>query len=527
MRFWVTLNLVITCISTTFTGCKSPGRGGDWATTPLPTAQHLLLEPSDRVQSNRAKSNAADVDIVHKEDRQENINWETIFRAHAKPASEQAKTVKQGVAGKSDGRTELDGEAGKFEEGKKIADEPADEFVISSETVKPQDPDQSQAISLEQLESIAIAQHPSLSKYRSRIDVAKGKRLQAGLPYNPTLQYQSQEIGNDGSSGIHSVSVSQRFVTGDKLAIGQQVQTHVVNQQQSELARRTLQVRTEVQVKFAQALLEQQRVDLSLQIQSLADQSVQTVSELVEAGEVSRVALLQAKVEAQRAKLTSDNAHLELTGARRELAASVSIAVLPDQRLSGAVSDDLSDAPWESLLSELLATSPELAAAGSQLQQAQQTLHLTCAQNIPDVTAQFGLGVDTATDDTFASLGVSVPLPIRNRNQGNIHSARANIAVADASLSQIELDLSRRLADAVARYQVAKQRYQRLRQTVLPLANESFQLSMDAFRAGETNYLELLTAQRSLFKTRLSAIEALAQAQQAIAEINGQLVTVQ
>jgi cobalt-zinc-cadmium efflux system outer membrane protein len=50
---------------------------------------------------------------------------------------------------------------------------------------------------------------------------------------------------------------------------------------------------------------------------------------------------------------------------------------------------------------------------------------------------------------------------------------------------------------------------------------------MDAFRAGETNYLELLTAQRSLFKTRLSAIEALAQAQQAIAEINGQLVTVQ
>ncbi|MDA9859581.1 TolC family protein, partial [Rubripirellula sp.] len=152
-------------------------------------------------------------------------------------------------------------------------------------------------------------------------------------------------------------------------------------------------------------------------------------------------------------------------------------------------------------------------------------LRLACAQVTPNVTAQVGAGVDTGSDDTYAVLGVTVPLPIRNRNQGNIRAARASVAAASSSIERTRLDLEGRLAMAVGRYDTARRRYERLRDNVLPGAEETFELSKTAFDAGESNYLTLLTAQRTLVNTQLRILDALDQTRQASAEIDGFLVT--
>ena len=135
--------------------------------------------------------------------------------------------------------------------------------------------------------------------------------------------------------------------------------------------------------------------------------------------------------------------------------------------------------------------------------------------------------MDTATDDTYAIVGVSVPLPIRNRNQGNIQTARADIAAASAAIEQTRLSLDGRLADAVGRYQTARQRYEKLVSRIVPNAEETYRLSQQAFAAGESDFLQLLTVQRTLFTTRLSALDAFGQAKQALAEIEGLLITLQ
>ena len=152
---------------------------------------------------------------------------------------------------------------------------------------------------------------------------------------------------------------------------------------------------------------------------------------------------------------------------------------------------------------------------------------MACAQVTPNVTGQFGAGIDTASDDAYAVINLSVPLPIRNRNQGNIRTARAQITATSAASERTRLDLESRLAGAVGRYQSARQRYQRLQTKVLPSADETFELSQAAFQAGESNYLQLLTAQRTLIGTELRILEALEQAREAAAEIDGLLVTIQ
>jgi cobalt-zinc-cadmium efflux system outer membrane protein len=379
--------------------------------------------------------------------------------------------------------------------------------------------------SLADAESLAVASHPALVEAQSKVESIRCQYVQAGLPYNPVLQYQSDEIGNDDASGLHSLSVSQQFVTANKLGFAQQVQAQAMQKQQAQLHATELRVLTRVRAAFAQALVAQQRVNLTRQIAELVEKSIGSVESLLEAEEVSKVALLQARVEAEQVRITAENAVTQLEASRRELAAATGSATLPFGPLVADIGDGLTQSPWEQLLSEITTASPEMAEAGSELERARWALQLACAQVTPNVTGQVGVGVDTATDDTFASIGVSMPLPIRNRNQGGIRTARADIAAASAAIDRTRLSLESRLAEALGRYGTARQRYERINNNVLTNAQETYELSRMAFNAGETDYLQLLTAQRTLFRTQLSALDSAAQAKRAIAEIEGLLVT--
>ncbi|WP_419184825.1 TolC family protein [Botrimarina mediterranea] len=382
-------------------------------------------------------------------------------------------------------------------------------------------------LSLDQLEASALAGHPALRQARARVNSRRGQYVQAGLPFNPALQYQSQEIGNEGASGQHSIRINQEFVTANKLGIAQQVQAHEVQKQQAQLRAAELRVLTRIRMAYAAAAVSQRRTELTGQIVELAESSLRSVQTLLDAKEASNVALLQARVELDQARVNAENAATQLQADRRALAAAVGMPKLPPFDLAVDRGETLEEAPWELLLSELEASSPELAQAGSELERARWALQLACAQVTPNITGQLGVGVDTTTDDTYAVVGVSVPLPIRNRNQGNIQTARADIAAASAAIDQTRLSLDGRLADAVGRYQTARQRYEQLVSRIVPNAAETYRLSQKAFAAGESDFLQLLTVQRTLFTTQLSLLDAFGQAKQALAEIDGLLVTLQ
>ncbi len=381
--------------------------------------------------------------------------------------------------------------------------------------------------SIEALEAIAIQNHPAIIEARGLVDASRGQYVQAGLPFNPLLQYQAEEVGDVGSAGLHTLRVSQQFITANKLGLAQQVEAQTVARRSAELQRAELIVLTRVRVSFAKAFIAQQRAEVAKQIVELAEQSVQSAKLLYEAQEVSKAALLQVRVEAQQARIGADNAVTILAAQRRALAAAVGVNMLPPSPLVGEAVGVLSEKPWEVLVETITKNSPELLAAGSNFERARWALRLACAQVRPNITGQAGVGVDTISDDAFAVFGVSVPLPIRNRNQGNIRSARAEVATAAAASERIRLDLESRLANAVGRYQAARLRHQRLRDQVLPNAVETYELSRAAFDAGESNYLQLLTSQRTLFATELRILDALGEAKEAAAEIDGLLVTVQ
>ncbi|MEM1067981.1 MAG: TolC family protein [Planctomycetota bacterium] len=377
---------------------------------------------------------------------------------------------------------------------------------------------------VEDAEAIALRSHPALNQRRAAVSAARGQYVQAGLPYNPTAQYQGDEVGNEDAAGLHSIRISQRFVTANKLGIAAQVEARQFQKQQARLRVEEMRVIARVRNAFALGLVAQNRMRLTQSIADLTQRAEDSVQDLVNAEEASKLVLLQSKVETEQARIDLENTRAQYRAALRTLSAAVGDSTFENGQLSGELPDPSEARPWESTMDELLQTSPELSIAGSELDRARWALQLACARVVPDVTGQAGVGYDAFSDNTFAVFGVSVPLPIRNRNQGNIQSARAEITAAQAAIEATRLSLEARLAQTVGQYEIARQRYERLNALVIPAAEEAYELATKAFEFGEADYLQVLTTQRTLFEKRLRAVDALGDATTAANAIDTMLV---
>jgi cobalt-zinc-cadmium efflux system outer membrane protein len=112
-----------------------------------------------------------------------------------------------------------------------------------------------------------------------------------------------------------------------------------------------------------------------------------------------------------------------------------------------------------------------------------------------------------------ADLEMVVPLPLFNRNQGNIMEAQAGLIAAQREVRRVELDLQARLAEAFEQYANGRQHVQTYTDTILPDARQSLDL------VGT-----LLTAQRTFFDVNLSYLNSLSQLWAQTVELEGLLL---
>ena len=103
--------------------------------------------------------------------------------------------------------------------------------------------------------------------------------------------------------------------------------------------------------------------------------------------------------------------------------------------------------------------------------------------------------------------------------------AQDQVAAAERALDQLELSLENRLAPVFERYSNALHQVNKYRSLLLPAAQQSLDLVRRLYQAGETPYLNLLTAQRSFSQTNVNYLESLRELRAAEAEIDGLLLT--
>lgn len=378
-------------------------------------------------------------------------------------------------------------------------------------------------LTLRQALALALLHNPDLAAFSWEVRVKEAEALQAGLLPNPELGIEMENFaGDDAFSGTDAaettVTLSQLVELGGKRGKRRAAASLEANLAGWDFETRRLDVLTATAKSFVAVLAAQERLIQADELSALADRFFRTVSERVEAGKVSPVEQTRAQVPLSAAHVAQDRARLALEAARQELTALWGNEAATFERAVGTL-ESIAPVPSQEQLTSLLEQSPDVARWKTEEQQRNARLALERANGIPDLTLFAGNRNLQETGDHAFVAGISIPLPLFDRNQGGIAAARAARSKAReerrSAYSQAVASLAAGYRDLSAAFVEART----LREEILPAAGQSFEAAEFGYREGKFGFLEVLDAQRTLFEVRGQYIEALAAYHQGRAEV--------
>jgi cobalt-zinc-cadmium efflux system outer membrane protein len=379
-------------------------------------------------------------------------------------------------------------------------------------------------LTLAEVEQLALSSNPTIRQLSASIQKARGVRNQVGVKPNPTIGYFGSQIADAGTDQ-HGAFVSQEIVTGGKLAQNRRVLDRSLQAQLWDFETQKQRVLTDVRVQFYEALAAQRRIELSEQFYEVTAKGVEVSRRRREAQETSVVDLLQAEVQMAEIDVARQQARVALRGAVQQLAAVVGTGELPQESLSGELRQDSGEKDWDTVLQKMLQSSPELQAARFRISAAQALQQRQQMQTIPNLQTELGAGADNATGSGLINVTVGLPVPVFNRNSGNISAAYAEYNRAVHEVSRIEASIKSRLAEARRDYDTAAVAVRQYEGEILPRAAQTLDLSEKAFAAGEFDFLQVLIVRRTYFEANLKYVDSLAALAQAHSRIDGLLLT--
>ncbi len=386
-------------------------------------------------------------------------------------------------------------------------------------------------LSLEQLEAMALESNPTLAQAASQVQAAAGRTLQAGLYPNPSVGYSGEEISKEASGGEHGAFIQQTIITAGKLGLSRAVfQKEQVQAEELAQAQR-MRVLNSVRLLYYQTLGAQHLVAWRERLAALAQEAVEISQQLFNVGQADQPDLLQAQVEAQQVQLDLGATRQNLERIWRQLAAVVGNPTLQRRPLAGKLDNAVPELEWDKALTALLEESPELTVAKTGVQRAAAALKCAQVEWIPDVTFRGGVhynferfapGNVMVGPEGFAEL--RVPLPIFDRNQGNIAAAQADLDRAHQEVQRVELSLRQRLSAVFAEYLTAHQTVETYRSRILNDARQAYDLYLQRYQQMAAAYPQVLISQRTLFQAQVAYSTALMDLWRTAVEIRGLLL---
>lgn len=385
-------------------------------------------------------------------------------------------------------------------------------------------PAESTGMTLTALEQLALASNPAIQQASAAAQKAIGIRDQVGRYPNPTIGYSGQQLGDAGTE-MQMGYIEQDIVLGHKLRLNERVLDHDVQSQLWDVETQRYRVLTDIRLRFYEALAAQRRVELADDFHRVTEEGVRVAIKRKEALEGSQPEVLQAEIQLHEVDLLRQRAQIAFDAAWRELAATAGVPEMPPTRLLGNLDPAVTARDWDGTYQGIVGSSPELRAAHARIRRAQADLERQRAQPIPNIGLQLMAGHDYGTGDDLVNVQVGVPVPIFNRNRGNIDAAYAEYCRATQDARRIELSLKARLARVGQDFDSAAVTVQRYQEQILPRARDTLTLSEQAYGAGEFEFLQVLIARRTYFESNLQYVQALGELAQANATVDGLLLT--
>ncbi len=266
-----------------------------------------------------------------------------------------------------------------------------------------------------------------------------------------------------------------------------------------------ISVYAEVRQAFFEVLRRRAELEVAEDTVKLLEQVRDSVAARVRVGEAPRLELLRAESETLVAGSAVERARLRIAQGTAELrqaiGAPLSANVEPTDR-----PQPLPESPELAAMREqMLARHPALAQVRAQVEQARRRLETERALRSPQPVLR--AGVDQDPELRQWRIGISVPLPLWNRREGQIGEGIAALTIAEQALEQRRIELEAALESNYSRHRIATRQISAL-QSVVAQAEAALRVAQAAYRFGERGILEVIDAQRTLRTVRLDYLNA-------------------
>jgi cobalt-zinc-cadmium efflux system outer membrane protein len=368
---------------------------------------------------------------------------------------------------------------------------------------------QAQTLTLDAALQTAFANNPDLAAGQWDIEIAAGGRQQAGLIPNPVASWDAEDTRRD--TRTTTLKLSQTLELGGKRGARIDVATRAQDAAALALEQRRNTLRAEVIDGYYGALRAQERLDLAQRSLALAERGLVVANGRVTAGKSSPVEATRAQVQLSEIRLEFNRAQMGLTDAYRRLAASTGSAATDFQAVA-TPSHSTPPLPSATHLLARLEQTAELRLAELQIVQNEASVGLEKAQRIPDLDVSIGSQYDASVRERVNLVGVSMPIPLFNRNQGNVLAATRRADQARDQRNAAELRLRTETRQALDLWQTANSEVRAFNQQILPAAQSAVDSATRGFEMGKFSFLDVLDAQRTLIAARTQYLAATAQA---------------
>jgi cobalt-zinc-cadmium efflux system outer membrane protein len=377
---------------------------------------------------------------------------------------------------------------------------------------------------LDGLTLAALYYQPSVKVARAQWQVAEAGVLTAGTSPNPSVSVTPQYVANSPSGMSPWVVVSALdwpIETAGKRGRRIDKAEHVAASARLALDTAAWKVRADVRARLLDVVAAREHAALAARDRQAHHEIVALLEQRQQLGAVSVADVTLARVAELQAVAALGEAERQHGEARVRLATAVGVPVRALDGLDLVLPIDGRapelDRPSDDLRRDALLNRPDVLAALADYAASQSALQLEIARQYPDLRIGPGYEYDQGLNK-WAVVGISVELPVLNRNQGPIGEAEARRTEAAARFTALQASIIDELDRALANRTAARDALDRA-DALLAAEQRRHRSTMQAFDAGAIDRLALLGAEVTAIQAEQIQFDAQVRRQQAVGDL--------
>ena len=370
-------------------------------------------------------------------------------------------------------------------------------------------------LSLETAMDQFLRKNLSVEAARLEVGVAEAERIGARLRPRPGLTISAENLRISGETPAnrlqeYGISVAQPIELGNRKALRMEVAERTISVSEARLMEVLRRQLFDLKRTYYESVLARVLLDTEQENRDNFEGLVKFNTVRFEEGYIAEGDLLKVRLERTKFDFAVANAELALRRAKIRLLELIGERDF-ERALRVETSNRLQVPPVDLNLAQLKETAlvnrPEIKVAEAQLALAGVSIKLERSEAKGEVTPYVGYK-RVGVDNTILA-GVTVPLPIGNRNQSGIARAEAEQKVSETNLNLVRNRTLAEVEAAYRSYETAREQVRAYEAGLLKQADESREIQLAAYQEGATELITLIEAQKTRTEVRANYYRAI------------------